>query len=375
MNSVYCRSSNIICSLGLDTETVWNAVQQGISGIHKIDDPNQEGHECWVSELGELQWNEINQQTQKHTELSPLERMAVFSIEDALQKSGLNNTEETLFIFSSTKGNIEWMNVEDDQRNRLSTSAALIAECTGLRSKRIVVSQACISGLSALIIAFRALSSGRYKHAVVCGADRLSPFVLAGFGAFHALASGPCRPFDESRDGINLGEAAATIVLSTEPGNQPLARICGGSSSNDANHISGPSRTGGELAQAINLAMNEASIKPQEIAAISAHGTATRYNDEMESKAFAIAGLMHAPLHSLKGYVGHTLGAASLLESAMLIESLRHGRTIASAGFEQIGVPTPVQVSTTAEDADIRYALKTASGFGGCNAAMVFGRV
>lgn len=375
MNPVYCRSSEIVCSLGLDTESVWNEVLQGHTGIQKIADPNQSGNELWVSELNESQWSEINRKTSKNVEFSPLERMALFSVEGAIQKSGLSVSDETLFVFSSTKGNIEWMNVEDDQRNRLSTSAALIAKSAGLNGKRIVVSQACISGLSALILAYRALSAGRFRHAVVCGVDRLSPFVLAGFGAFHALASGPCKPFDESRDGINLGEAAATIVLSTEPGEKPLARICGGASSNDANHISGPSRTGAELALAINFALKEGGLDATSIASISAHGTATRYNDEMESKAFAISGLLQAPLHSLKGYVGHTLGAAGILESALLIESMRHSRSIASAGFETLGVPMPVRVSTKAEAMDIPYALKTASGFGGCNAAMVFGRV
>ncbi len=349
-------------------------MQQGLTGIRRTVDPKDPEAVVWTSAMDETQWRMINDQTDELRELSPLERMAVVSVNSAMQESGLKTEDEVLFVFSSTKGNVEWMGIQDDQRNRLSKSAALIAQSVGLKGKTIVVSQACISGLSALIVAYRALSTGRYNHAVVCGADRLSPFVLAGFGSFHALATGPCKPFDERRDGINLGEAAATIILSTEPGEAPLAQIFGGANSNDANHISGPSRTGAELAQAIDRALAEAGLKSSDIAAISAHGTATRYNDEMESKAFAIADLLHAPLHSLKGYVGHTLGAAGVLESALLIESIRHGQTIASAGFETLGVPMPVRVSTKTETLDIPYALKTASGFGGCNAAVVFGR-
>jgi 3-oxoacyl-[acyl-carrier-protein] synthase-1 len=151
----------------------------------------------------------------------------------------------------------------------------------------------------------------------------------------------------------------------------PLAQVLGGATSNDANHISGPSRTGEELALAIRHALSESGVTAAQIAAISGHGTATIYNDEMESKAFERCGLSTAPLHSMKGYTGHTLGAAGVLETALLAESMRAGETIASVGFETSGVPGKVNVSRNAERREIRFALKTASGFGGCNAALV----
>jgi 3-oxoacyl-[acyl-carrier-protein] synthase-1 len=125
---------------------------------------------------------------------------------------------------------------------------------------------------------------------------------------------------------------------------------------------------------AIRHSLVEGGLLPADIGAISAHGTATVYNDEMESKAFASAGLLHAPVHSLKGYLGHTLGAAGILESVLLIESMRRGQTIVSAGFETSGVSQPVNVTTSSESVDIRHALKTGSGFGGCNAAVIWSR-
>jgi 3-oxoacyl-[acyl-carrier-protein] synthase-1 len=215
---------------------------------------------------------------------------------------------------------------------------------------------------------------GQYETAIVTGADRLSAFILSGFASFQALADERCKPFDADRKGINLGEAAATIVLSCKKPYTPLALLCGGATSNDANHISGPSRTGEELAQAIRKAMGQCNLQGWDIDVICAHGTATMYNDEMESKAFAHTGVLHAPLHSLKGYLGHTLGAAGVLESALLVESIRRRQTIASLGFNTIGVSQPVTMSVRSEQLDIRHALKTASGFGGCNAAVVWSK-
>jgi 3-oxoacyl-[acyl-carrier-protein] synthase-1 len=210
---------------------------------------------------------------------------------------------------------------------------------------------------------------------IVTGCDRFSRFVLSGFQSFQAVADGPCRPFDVARKGINLGEAAATIILSTKEENEPLAQLLSGATSNDANHISGPSRTGEELALAINSALSQAGLTSKDIGMISAHGTATLYNDEMESKAFDLAGLLDTPVHSLKGYVGHTLGTAGVLESVMIIESLRRQLLIPSAGFEHIGVPKPINVTRAMQPASLKYVLKTASGFGGCNATAVWAKI
>src|SRR5690606_27009835 len=115
----------------------------------------------------------------------------------------------------------------------------------------------------------------------------ITQFILSGFQSFHAVSQEPCRPFDARRNGINLGEAAATVILSTDPpgDGRPVIKCTGGAITNDANHISGPSRTGEELAQAIGAAIAEAGIDKSEIDFISAHGTATIYNDDMESKA------------------------------------------------------------------------------------------
>jgi 3-oxoacyl-[acyl-carrier-protein] synthase-1 len=140
------------------------------------------------------------------------------------------------------------------------------------------------------------------------------------------------------------------------------------------NHISGPSRTGEELAIAIRKALDDASVSPSSVDFISAHGTATQYNDDMEARAFALAGLSPVPANSLKGYFGHTLGAAGLVESIVSIHSMKGNVMIPTLGFQEPGVPVEMNICDRLQQAEVNHCLKTASGFGGCNAALVFSK-
>lgn len=368
MKPVYITATNVTAPIGLSTDQAWAAVRLGERSVREFLDPALHMHPVCAARFSDEQWEIVA--AGMAPELSKFEQLALFSAKDALKNTPVD-PERTLFLLSTTKGNIEWLNTRPDERNRLTESARRISAALRLKTRPMVVSHACVSGVSAIIQAARIIRAGRFDHVIVTGADRLTPFVVSGFASFQAMSDTPSRPFDAARDGINLGEAAATVVLSANSGNAPLARVLGGSTSNDANHISGPSRTGEELGFAIRNAIRESGISASDIASISAHGTATVYNDEMESKAFELLGLSDAPLHSLKGYTGHTLGAAGILETALLVESMRVGETIASVGFENNGVPGRVNVSRETVRKAIPYALKTASGFGGCNAALV----
>lgn len=376
MYPVYAIATNITTSAGLETADVWDTVAARQTSIRRYNDPGLSPVPFWASRLDENQWTVIRDETGSAGELTPFEQMAVYSIKKALKRTKLKpGNGDTILVLATTKGNIEGLGKDSDERNLLSTSARLISEAAGLDTIPVIISHACVSGVTALHYGLRSLQAGRYKHAIVVGADRFTRFVLSGFQSFQAVADEPCRPFDAARKGINLGEAAATIILSTDKDLQPLAQLRSGATSNDANHISGPSRTGAELALAINRTLTEAGITAGEIGMISAHGTATLYNDEMESKAFALAGLLSAPVHSMKGYLGHTLGAAGILESAMCIEALNRQQLIPSAGFTTLGVPENIHVTTHPEAATFNYVLKTASGFGGCNAVALWGKV
>ena len=204
----------------------------------------------------------------------------------------------------------------------------------------------------------------------MAGGDILSHFITSGFLSFRSVSAHLCRPYDIQRDGLSLGEACGAVLLETQ-GNANHIILSGGAISNDANHISGPSRTGDGLALAINQAMEEAGALPEDISFINAHGTATIYNDEMESKAIHLAGLATVPVNSLKPYFGHTLGASGIIETILCIEQLKEGRYYGTLGYETLGVPMPITVYATHQPIPMKCCIKTASGFGGCNAALV----
>lgn len=164
------------------------------------------------------------------------------------------------------------------------------------------------------------------------------------------------------------------MILSAHQNNAQDIKVMGGAVSNDAIHISAPSRTGEELGQAITKTLDQANLSAAAVDFISAHGTATVYNDEMEAKAFWLANLQTIPINSLKGYYGHTLGAAGLIESIVSVHSLKENLVIPTLGFKKTGIPDPINICTDLLIGNFKNCLKTASGFGGCNAAVVFSK-
>lgn len=383
MKDVFIVADNIISPLGVTTDENFSRLAKGVSGVRQHNDPALSDEPFYASLLDNEQFVPVSSypwQVSSPAAPTKFEQLLIASVTNALENTGIDLTDpKTILIISSTKGNISLVENaaftdEFKKRVALHTSAGLVAEYFHCTNKPVVVSNACISGLLAILTGKRLIQSGQYDHAVVVGADVISKFVLSGFQSFQAISPGPCKPFDAARNGINLGEGAATIVLSSDKNYSAGIRVTGGSVSNDANHISGPSRTGEELYQAIEKAMNEASVTDSDIDFISAHGTATVYNDEMEALAINLANLQQVPVNSLKGYYGHTLGAAGIIESVICIHSLQQNLVLPSMGFSQLGVSKPLNVAGTLLTMDLKNCLKTASGFGGCNAALVFNK-
>ena len=363
--SVWVTANSLVSPLGVTVEENYSRIRQNGTAISEVTDTGLSPTPFFAGQISGF--HATSTQTK-------FEAICVKAAEIALDNIALDPAR-TLYILSTTKGNIRLLEQQsgDHLRIHLPATAQWLASRAGL-NHYIVVSNACISGVLAIIVAKRFLESGKYDHAVIVGADVLSKFVVSGFQSLQALSPEPCRPFDAERKGINLGEAAAALVLSSKPdtpGLQPSIKITGGGLSNDANHISGPSRTGDELGFAIRQALQEAGKSPEEIDFISAHGTATLFNDEMEANAFHHAGMSGVPLNSLKGYYGHTLGAAGVVETLMSVQSLLHNEILATKGFKKSGVSRAVHVSGDRISKPLTTCLKTASGFGGCNGAIV----
>lgn len=279
--------------------------------------------------------------------------------------------EDTIFVLSTTKGNIEYLS--SDGNPLLHSSAKKIAAYFGNHNSPIVVCNACISGVCALITAQRLLENGKYKHAVVVGCDVLSPFIVSGFQSFKALSDEQCRPFDSCRKGLNLGEAAACVILTADKQLAQYSKgsILAGSIHNDANHISGPSRT----AQGSYLCLKDVIDNIENIAFVNLHGTATMYNDEMESIAITRADLTHVPVNTLKSIYGHCLGAAGLLETILSLYALKQGVVLPIKNYSEQGTTYQLNISNSIRETNKTEFIKLISGFGGCNAAIRVGLI
>ena len=372
---VYVVADNILSPIGKTTAENFSNLKQNISALKQHYIPKISAEPFFASLFNEDE-NFVKNQGQIHTKF---EQLLISSICDALKGGDIDpGNKNTVLIISSTKGNIGLLETEENtdtlmKRIALPSSAKIVAKHFGFINEPVIVSNACISGVLGIITGMRLLRSGQYESAVIAGADVVSKFILSGFESFQALSPEHCRPFDKMHKGLNLGEGAATITLSINKKYKQNIKVKGGSVTNDANHISGPSRTGEELAHAMTTAMHDSDVNIKDINFISAHGTATVYNDEMEARAITLTGLDKTPLNSLKGYFGHTLGAAGLIECIISLQSLKEGIILPTAGYKETGNNNAINVCASLLTVNSNNFIKTASGFGGCNAAVVFG--
>lgn len=361
----YIIADNIISPLGETSEENYLSVKAGRSGIRAYEPGTCNIPEGFYASLL----------------FEDFETLALRSAQKAIanaQKT-MGNAQLELkgkriaFILSSTKGNIE-------ENISLADSAQRIASQLGIDSQPIVVCNACISGLSALILGNRLIDSDLYDTAIVCGCDTPRQFILSGFQSLKALSPEPCRPFDMERMGLNLGEAAATLILSKNPIQGNSWRMGDGVIRNDAFHISTPSKTADGLylslqrtlesfTKEISSTCKQIDLK-EHLAFINAHGTATLFNDQMESVAIGRAGLSDLPANAYKSFWGHTMGAAGILETIISMKAIDDDTILGTRGFSELGVSGKMNICAENRPTDKKGFIKMLSGFGGCNATI-----
>ncbi len=361
---VYKIADNILSPLGETTEQNYQAVKAGRSALCRYSDHWQLPEPFSASLFSEAQWQALAAEG-----LTPFEALATSSVRRALKDAAVDPARKgVVLIISTTKGNVDQLTQETTDDLSPGASARKMARVMGFTTEPIVVCNACISGVSALLLAARLLEAGTYDVAVVCGADVQSRFVVSGFQSFHVVSSEACRPFDMERTGLSLGEAAATMILSRQ--SQPQAwGIVTGAVRNDAFHISSPAKDGEGACQALRQVMQ--GVSPSQLAFINAHGTATMFNDQMESVAIERAGLSSVPVNGYKGYFGHTMGAAGVLETILSMAALDDHAILGTKGFEEAGVSGKIRLVASSEATDKQAFVKVISGFGGCNAALL----
>ena len=354
----YIIADNIISPLGETSEENYLSVKAGRSGIRAYEPGTCNIPEGFYASLL----------------FEDFETLALRSAQKTMGNAQLElKGKRTAFILSSTKGNIE-------ENISLADSAQRIASQLGIDSHPIVVCNACISGLSALILGNRLIDSDLYDAAIVCGCDTPRQFILSGFQSLKALSPEPCRPFDMERMGLNLGEAAATLILSKNPIQGNSWRMGDGFIRNDAFHISTPSKTADGLylslqrtlesfTKEISSTCKQIDLK-EHLAFINAHGTATLFNDQMESVAIGRAGLSDLPANAYKSFWGHTMGAAGILETIISMKAIDDDTILGTRGFSELGVSGKMNICAENRPTDKKGFIKMLSGFGGCNATI-----
>ncbi len=352
--AVIIEGDNIFSAIGTTTAENIASIKEGISGIRKVEGFLPGNEDVMLSKIG--------------SPLSFAERM-IYSVGKAAGGSIRLDGPGTIFIFSSTKG---------DMGEYLWESAYKVARSFGNPNRPVVISNACISGVVASVVAKRLIDSGMYTRAVVVGADEASRFIVSGFACLKALSPERCRPFDAGRQGLNLGEAVATLILrhSDNPADEKIEGfskaqvIIAGAITNDANHISGPSRTAEGLYRAIERVHPCSEGLSPERGFINPHGTATLYNDQMESIGIDRAGLGTMKVSPLKSFYGHTLGAAGVIETILSAHFADEGYLPGPLGYDTPGTLPALNISKAPCRIEADWFLKLVSGFGGTNAAV-----
>lgn len=250
-----------------------------------------------------------------------------------------------------------------------------LQHATGLRGSCITVATACSSSAKVFAQAARMIEAGLVDAALVGGVDTLCGSVLFGFNALGLVSTERCRPFDATRDGLSLGEAGGFAVLERAASGDTGLQLRGYGESSDSHHMSAPHPEGLGARLAMRGALDRAGIDAAEVGYLNLHGTSTPANDSVEARA--VDTLFPATLHasSTKGWTGHTLGAAGIVESVFALLALEDGLL---PGILDSAVRDPAcgpQIRFDNAQADIRYAMNNSFGFGGNNCSLVFGKV
>jgi len=375
--------AGIVTALGVGLDQNWSALVNAKSGIETLTGfPADHYITDVAAAVSERSMNMIYEELGDDS-LSRAYSMAIWAGQKALAERSIN-PEKISLILSTAKA--DFKEFEDTLNSGTQSSARRfnpgvmareVADHLNLGGRAFAVSNACASGLIAIIQGARMLQRGSAEHLLVVGVDVLSDFVLKGFSCLQALSPRPARPFDEARDGLSLGEGAGAVLLSSvDAGEASRAMLRGWSATNDAVHITAPSREGAGLQSAISKALAMAGHNPETIGYINAHGTGTRFNDEMESHAVAsVFGDMEQPfITSMKGNIGHTLGAAGVIETVLSLPVLEENIVPPSVGFETMGVPKELNVPREPVPFPAgKNILGMKSGFGGVNATLIFG--
>jgi 3-oxoacyl-[acyl-carrier-protein] synthase I len=247
----------------------------------------------------------------------------------------------------------------------------LLRGATGIRGPALVVSTACSASAKAFASAQRLLDADVVDAVLVGGVDALCQTTLRGFHSLEILSATPCRPLSSAREGINLGEGVAYLLLERE--GEGAARLLGVGESSDAHHMSAPHPEGAGALAAMRGALAQAGVAPGDVDHVNAHSPGTRLNDLSEARAIETLLGRDVPIASTKGYTGHLLGAGGATEAIFAIVAIEHGFIPASLGADPVDAELHLSVPTARVDRPCRRVLSNSFAFGGSNVSLLFG--
>lgn len=291
--------------------------------------------------------------------------------------------KDAALFLATTTGEIDCLenavsgNGDGADRSRPEFLLGKIKALIGATGAGMVVSAACSSASAAIAQGAAAIRSGKEECVIVVACDCVSEFVFSGFSSLMALDPDSAKPFDKNRAGLSLGEAAGFILLMSQGRAEKedrdiLGEIAGWAVAGDANHMTGPVRDGSGLRRAIQGALAKAGVSHADVGCISGHGTGTLYNDSMEIKAYrSVFGDHSVPLYSIKGAVGHAMGAAGLIETVVALQVLQERIIPPTVGTRDVDPEAKEWVSLEKRTLEKSAILLNNSGFGGINAALI----
>ena len=391
--TAYLNALGVICSLGRGPDEVARTLFAGdCSGMQR--------ESGWVPDrsltVGAVKGNlaaipaELQQQKSRNNQLLLEAALQIRDdIDHAIERYGRERIAvvlgtSTSGIDEASRGIAHYLQAQqfpaeyDYQQQELSAPATFLADWLNIGGPAYVISTACTSSARALMSAQRLLDLNLCDAVLCGGVDSLCGLTLNGFSALDAVSDERCKPFSVTRQGINIGEAAALFIMSKHPAGTQTIALLGAGASSDAHHISAPEPSGRGAAQAMHKALKRAGLQPENIGYLNLHGTATQHNDAMESHAVAQVFPLGVPCSSTKPMTGHTLGAAGALEAAFCWLSLTHDNALAPHLWD--GQPDPalpalqwVIPGQTLAASPQRCLMSNSFAFGGNNVSLIIG--
>ncbi len=386
----------IISSIGNTLEENFQSLINQTPGISRIENikTNHKDHIM----VGEIKISNSDLETllglPKDHSYSRTAMISQIAAKEAVKNAGIKdiNSCKTGFISATSVGGMDltekyfYSLLEEDDNHRFieshsaGNSSSKVAKSLGITGFVSTISTACSSAANSIMLGARMIKSGKLDRVIVGGSDCLSKFTVNGFKTLMILSETSCMPFDANRTGLNLGEAAAYLVLESDDcvkkdNKKVLGYVTGYANANDAFHQTASSKNGEGATLAMKKALKVADLSPKNIDYINAHGTATENNDASESVAIKrIFGDNVPDVSSTKAYTGHTLAAAAAVEAVFSVLAIQNNLVFPNLNFKTPIPETNIIPETELKEKELQHILSNSFGFGGNCSTLIFSK-